>query len=266
MSESQTRRFIGRRLVYFSRHADESLWHGRWANRLAGGFYKSALEGRFKYLGALYERYLPRDGLIVEAGCGRAEITVALAQRGYAVEGVDYDAKTVEILKQQFPELNLRVADVTALPVPDAHYAAYISIGVIEHREAGPEPFLDEAIRVLRPGGIAIFTVPYINPIRRWKARRGDFDGSRPEGLPFYQYAFDECESRAYLEAAGFEVLETQPYGGFKGITDELRWAKPILKLLRSLPWVGARFQARLDHCRYGHMLALVARRPDGSC
>lgn len=262
MARKLERRVRGEKLVWYAQHADENFWDDRWQQRLSPTSYRGAREGRFQYLGDLYRKWLPKDGLIVEAGCGRADITVALRALGYQAEGVDYAQETVKRVGALFPDLPLRQADVTRLDVPDGHYAGYISIGVIEHREAGPEPFLDEAFRVLRRGGIAIFTVPYVNPIRAKRMRRGDFEGPVPADLPFYQFAFGEPELRTVLERAGFEVVDSQAYAGFRGITDEIRWIRRWVKLLRRLPWLGPRFARWLDHCRYGHMIALVGRRP----
>ncbi len=126
---------------------------------------------------------------------------MALRQRGWLVEGVDYSEDTVAALHELFPDLPIRIADVTQLDVPDGHYGGYISIGVVEHRREGPEPFLSEALRVLRSGGIAVITVPYLNSLRRLKARWGCYRGAS-HGLPFYQYAFSADEICEYLRSA----------------------------------------------------------------
>ena len=53
--------------------------------------------------------------------------------------------------------------DILDLKYPDAHFDAYISQGVIEHFEEGPQQALNEAWRVLKPDGLAFITVPYLN-------------------------------------------------------------------------------------------------------
>ncbi|HKY92799.1 MAG TPA: class I SAM-dependent methyltransferase [Nevskiaceae bacterium] len=261
MARETQRRFENGKLVYYAATADGEYWDGEWATRLSPKVYRLAEQGRHRYLQRLYDRYLPKDGLIVEAGCGRAQITLGLQRAGYRVEGVDFAPETLDRVRAMYPELTLRVADVTRMDVPDGHYAGYISIGVIEHRREGSGPFLDEAFRILRPGGIAIFTVPYLNPIRRRMARRGAFDGPAPT-LPFYQYAYDREGLERELAAAGFEVLDAQVYAGYQGVTDEWPWAKRWIKWLRKLPWAGKRFSRWLDHGPYGHMIAAVARKP----
>lgn len=262
MSKPQTvRRFEAGRLVYYSQVADETYWHEVWHERLTKSHYAAALRGELEYLDAVFTRWLPADEPVLEAGCGRGQIVLALQQRGWNIEGVDYSKETIDALRQLFPDLPVRVGDVTKLNVEDGHYAGYISIGVVEHRREGPEPFLEEAFRVLKPGGIAVITVPYLNPIRRLKAKWHRYEG-RPTDLPFYQYAFSETEFADYLRKAGFELVDRQPYGGYKGVIDEIRWARWILGPLKKLPFIGPPIRRRLAHGECGHMLALVARKP----
>ena len=143
---------------------------GNGSHVLERSSYEAALAGQFEYLGHIYEQWLPKDGPILEAGCGRGQIVLALRAREWDAEGIDYSEDTVAAVKQLFPDAPIRSGDVTHIDVADNHYAGYISIGVIEHRQAGPEPFLDEAYRVLRPGGIGVITVPYVHPIRAWES------------------------------------------------------------------------------------------------
>ncbi len=263
MNKQKTIRRLERgRLAYFSEPADEAYWHGRWQARLTREHYSRAMEGQLDYLEHVFERWLPPDEPILEAGCGRGQIVLAMRQRGWLIEGVDYSEDTIHALHQLFPDLPVRLGDVTCLDVPDGYYGGYVSIGVVEHRRDGPEPFLCEAFRVLRPGGIAVITVPYMNPIRRCKARIGCYRTSA-RGRPFYQYAFPAEEICRYLTGAGFEVVAQQPYGGYKGVIDELPPVRLVLGPLKKLPWVGPPLNRWLAHCRFGHMLAVVCRKPE---
>ena len=258
------RRFQSNRLVYYAQQADDAYWHAQWESRLKRSAYAAALEGKFEYLDHIFERWLPKDGPVLEAGCGRGQIVIAARVRGWDAQGIDYSEETVSAIRKLFPDLPIRSGDVTQLDVADGHYAGYISIGVIEHRQAGPEPFLDEAYRILRPGGVGVITVPYLNPIRAWKAQRGWY-GSRTPDLPFFQYAFTADEAAQYMRKAGFEVVDQQPYGGYKGIIDELAFVRPFLGAIKKAPITGPPTRRWLNHCRYGHMLALVVRKPTES-
>ena len=100
--------------------------------------------------------------------------------------------------------------------MPDGRYAGYVSLGVVEHRREGPEPFLREAFRILADGGTAIFSVPHFHLLRRVKARLGIF--SRPPGdREFYQFAYAGPELRRLLTSVGFEVVEEHHWNAVKG-------------------------------------------------
>jgi|GEM_PF-544127 len=114
-------------------------------------------------------KYLPKKGLILEAGCGLGQWVVYLSRLGYHMIGVEIVPDCVQMCKTHFPNVDIRVGDVRNLPFPDAYFDGYISIGVIEHMIEGPESILRELKRVIKPGGIAIITVPAYNYfLRAW--------------------------------------------------------------------------------------------------
>jgi len=135
----------GMRLVYFDQTATSGFWHELWHRSIT---LKSYEKSRTGYLGDFLKpflEYLPKEGKILEAGCGLAKIVIALRARGYNCEGVELAERTVKEAKALFPDVPVRYGDVTQLEVPNAYYRGYISLGGIKHREKGPEPFLKEA-------------------------------------------------------------------------------------------------------------------------
>ena len=86
---------------------------------------------------------------------GLGQDVLALRVRGYDAEGVDWGSETVQAVRELYPELPIRASDVTQMEVPDGYYKGYISLGVVEHRQEGPQPFLKEASRVLERDGVA---------------------------------------------------------------------------------------------------------------
>ncbi|MCU0512810.1 MAG: class I SAM-dependent methyltransferase [Anaerolineae bacterium] len=259
---AQQRLYEHGRLVYYRQAADADYWDTHWQHQNPADLYRGAYKG---YLDRPFEdtlmRYLPRDRLILEAGCGLAQLVLTLRVRGLAVEGVEWGRETVRAVNSYLPDVPVRVGDVTALDVPDGHYGGYISVGVTEHRQAGPAPFLQEAYRVLEPGGIACISVPYLHPLRRLKAALGLYGGP-PAGLPFYQYAFSRQEYHHLLREHGFEIVQTTPYDGFKGLRDEL----PALRSLLRWRFIGWRLQRWLQRSHRvhvcGHMMMIVCRKP----
>lgn len=257
------RRVEGGRLVYYKRTADSAYWDEHWDKLIRPEFYAGAIEGQLGRLEEVFTKYLPTDERILEAGCGPAYFVLALQKRGYHVEGVDWAKQTIEKVQHIFPDLPIRSGDVCALDVEDGFYGAYISLGVVEHRAAGPEPFLTEAFRVLRPGGVAILSVPWFNPLRRMKAWAGCFNGNDIQGMEFYQYAFSTGEMKNYIAAAGFKVVETRSSSNIKdGFEDEL----PFLYRLYRKGVPGRILKRVIRRSRFtgrffGHMRICVCRK-----
>src|SRR3989338_1947106 len=109
---------------------------------------------------ALYLRVLPKDEKILEGGCGLAPYLIKLRQMGYDVEGIDYNEGPVRKVLAYDARLPVKVGDVTAIPYPDSHFGGYLSLGVIEHFTEGPRRAIQEAYRVLKPGGVFVVAVP----------------------------------------------------------------------------------------------------------
>lgn len=260
------RRMEQGRLVYYRQQASADFWDEHWQNNQADAIYQLAQQGIVgtPNIQQVYERYLPTDAPIIEAGCGIGQVVMALRVCGFDIEGVDFAQATIEQVKARFPDLPVRVGDVMALDVPDGHYGGYISIGVIEHRRDGPQPFLDEAWRVLKPGGVALISVPYLHDVRQLKGRMGFYRG-QPDGLDFYQYAFSRREFAAFLTQAGFDIIAFECYDPVKGLGDEI----PYFKAMLQWPFIGKRLTYRI-HKRgwfsaYGHMIMAICRKPEAT-
>ena len=260
MSVKSARRVEGQRLVYYRSQANATFWDARWKQLFCRKIYARAERGHLGWLDPI-SHYLPKQGRILEAGCGLGQYVLALRVRGYDIEGADWASETVEAVRALYPDLPILKGDVTRLEVADGYYSAYISVGVVEHCLEGPEPFLQEAYRVLKPGGVALISVPYFHPLRRLKAGLGLYRG-RPDGLEFYQYAFTETEFISLLRAAGFEVIDQMLYDGFKGVKDEI----PLLRRMFKWRGIGWRLQRWLRSWEWaernlGHMILFVCRK-----
>ena len=248
------------RLAYYRAAADGAYWDRHWTDALRPETFREAEAGGLGRFEQLFTRWLPRRGRILEAGCGTGVYVAALRARGYDVEGVEWGEATVAAVNRIVPDLPVRVGDVTRLDEPDGAFAGYISIGVMEHREAGPQPFLRETFRILQPGGIALISVPHLHGLRRLKGKLGLYDRG-DGGLPFYQYVYATDVFAGFVQEAGFEIEAVQPYDGFKGIKDELPGSRGTLRLLKKSRWT----KPRLEGCRWGHMAMFVCRRPEVS-
>jgi SAM-dependent methyltransferase len=85
-----------------------------------------------------------------------------LALRGKRFTLCDIDERAVE-LARTLHGAAVETADVVSpgapLPYPSAAFDAVVSMDVIEH-VARPSPWIGEALRVLRPGGLLFLTTP----------------------------------------------------------------------------------------------------------
>jgi len=161
-------------------------------------------------------RYLPRDGLIVDAGCGVGKWPIYLRRHGYRVLGVDISHEACAIGRENDPGLGVAQADVRYTPLKTASVDAVVSLGVVEHDEHGPDAALREARRILKPTGILVLAVPYNNWWRKLVANRLMDYVTRKRiratmRLGFNEYRFDKRELRAALHRAGFEPQRAYP-------------------------------------------------------
>lgn len=255
------RRLVSGRLAWFCEAPDEAFWDRHWAQSIQRFSLGPTTPEQLGELASPLRRFLPRSGLVLEAGCGAGGYVAVLRNLGYKVEGVEWGHKTVEAIRLHNPGFPVRVGDVSRLDVPNGHYAGYLSLGVVEHREEGPEPFLREAYRVLALHGVALISVPWFHLLRRVKAYLGCYRGD-PTGLGFYQYAFRTWDFEACLKAAGFTVVERFPYDGRKGVKDEIELVRQAL----AWPRIGWRLNRWLSTSawvrkRFGHMMLFVCRK-----
>lgn len=179
-------------------------------------------------------KYLPRNGIHLEAGFGLGRYIFYLSDLGFNIVGIDVSKKGLQRCKSWAEENRynpniFKYGDVRDIPYPDNYFASYLSFGVIEHFEEGPYKALSEAYRVLRPGGIAIISIPniyaYNIPIEKMGTKLKTIT-RRSQDKGFYQYEFSVNELSSFIQKAGFQILERQ--------YECLKW--PVYSILTSFP------------------------------
>ena len=177
-----------------------------------------------------YEDYLPKNERILEAGCGLGHKVLFSREIGYRMVGAVFVLSALDGLKRYELETHLASCDIHACPFPDNTFGAYLSYGVVEHFPHGCQDAVQEAFRVLKPGGIMVILVPARNLLSRFihdpdnllqKLRRLSWirkiAGKPPyqasEESELYMKLHGRREMREILRKAGFEILLEKPVG-----------------------------------------------------
>ena len=109
-------------------------------------------------LTSLIASHIQPGSKLLDVGCGNGSIYGQCLPRGYDYLGVDLsenavaEARTAGINAQ-------KIDDATRLPFPDESFDAALCLEVLEHLFQ-PQLAAAEILRVLRPGGVFISTVP----------------------------------------------------------------------------------------------------------
>ena len=144
----------------------------------------------------------PAPGRVLNAGCGAGSFTLKLLDRGYHVTSIDASPLFVEHLRARLPATSMvEVGDLHELRFADDSFDAVACGEVLEHLD-DDDAAVREFARVLRPGGVAIASVP-ANPWRydwcdHWAGHRRRYT---VEGL------------RERFVAAGFAHTDVVSYG-----------------------------------------------------
>jgi ubiquinone/menaquinone biosynthesis C-methylase UbiE len=173
------------------------------------------------------ERYFPKDGRILELGCGGGRVALGMLQAGYReVTATDFSPIMVSLARAVLADHDeaweKRVAqqDATALTYADGSFdhAIFAFNGLMclpsrEHRLAA----LRSLHRVLKPGGIFLFTASDREKganAAYWakEARPADvIPGDRwheSDTSPVFIHSSTEAETREELAETGFTVVE----------------------------------------------------------
>jgi 2-polyprenyl-3-methyl-5-hydroxy-6-metoxy-1,4-benzoquinol methylase len=121
------------------------------------------IKGRFRvYLPLLTEAKLGSDAMpILDVGCGRGEWLELLQEEGLRAQGIDVN----RVLVGECRDRGLAVTEGEAIAflatLPPQSLGAISGFHVIEHLSLDALiRLLDETVRVLKPGGMAVFETP----------------------------------------------------------------------------------------------------------
>jgi 2-polyprenyl-3-methyl-5-hydroxy-6-metoxy-1,4-benzoquinol methylase len=97
----------------------------------------------------------------VDLGCGRGEWMELLTEAGIPAKGVDQNRELVSACRERgFDAVESEISDFLQT-IPDESCSVVTAFHVVEHLPFGNVvELLDHAVRMLKPGGIAIFETP----------------------------------------------------------------------------------------------------------
>jgi SAM-dependent methyltransferase len=137
---------MGLATAYYAMTDESDERRDRFLRHIAGGLAR----------GEALAAQLPREGRILEVGCGTGGLLVAAARVGIAVVGVDVASRWLVAARRRLADHGLSAPLLAAsgdrLPWPDGHFDTIVADSVLEHLD-DPIRALREWSRVLRPGG-----------------------------------------------------------------------------------------------------------------
>jgi 2-polyprenyl-3-methyl-5-hydroxy-6-metoxy-1,4-benzoquinol methylase len=234
--------------------------------------YDAEAEPRYAFARALLERMRPPPADVVELGAAPGHQSTALARAGYRVTALDLGAASDAWGGQSEGTMaaELAASGVTSLmwdleaspyPLEDSSFDIVLLTEVLEHLRDYPATALEEAHRLLRPGGLLLLTTPNAAQVLNRLRLLAGHSVYTPlhdwlHGLPHARHAreYTAAELTALVRHAGLELVQLQSRHFFIGVGRRrggvARAIKHAIDLLgRARPSLGP-------------TLVVVARRP----
>jgi SAM-dependent methyltransferase len=202
----------------YSEHSDESA-----ATRSLGYVER--------HLAALLKRRRPQGGRIVEVGCGYGNFLAQIKEQPWRITALEVSQTALEYARARIPnaefhQTTLEDADI----LPESHDCVAM-IAVLEHVK-NPRAAIAKVSGWLRPGGLLVIQVPYVNAFIRLK-----------RFLPFLPIAFEAPRHLfdfspktlpAYLNEAGYRDIRVEiarPYSSPTPLGAYMIWGVKLIGL-----------------------------------
>lgn len=148
-------------------------------------------------------RLLPRNGRVLDIGCGNGEFLMRMKQRGFKVEGTEWSPQSAARIPKD-AGIPVHVGDLLSLDLRPGSYDLISIWHVLEHVRQ-PDSTLRRVAELLKPGGTLIIAVP--NADSRQARRFG------PHWLhhdpPRHLFGFGPDSLTQLLKKSSFDVLGT---------------------------------------------------------
>jgi SAM-dependent methyltransferase len=129
----------------------------------SGGGFLTRLKGLGGDRGPYIRAVVPDSaGRVLDIGCSYGWTLGALTGKANTLVGIDMDTNALAQARISYPDIQFIHQTATTLPFPDQSFDVVILSEVIEHvGDENKQQVIDEAHRVLKEGGLFIFTAPY---------------------------------------------------------------------------------------------------------
>lgn len=166
---------------FLDRHSSMEDWRNRYFSGVTWTLWRAAVPMMAQGC----------QGLVLDAGAGRSGWRSVIRRTAGEYESLDLAPRGGTT-----PDW---IGDLTAMPhVPAYRFDSVVCHQVLEHVK-DPMAAVAEIARVLKPGGLAVISIPHL---------------SRRHELPHDYYRFTPEGLRHVLESAGFVVKDMKSYGG----------------------------------------------------
>lgn len=199
-----------------------------------------------KLIHYLFNAFNIKEGMkLLEPGCGRGEHLRLFKNLGLDVYGLDLSPEAPLFAK----DLNIKVCDLEKdkLPYPDNYFDVIYSKSFLEHLR-DPSKFLNEAYRVLKPGGLLLSMVP------DWESQYKKFYDDYTHVSPFTTISLKNIQL-----VAGFSSVEVYKFRQLPVV-----WKYPILNTLCAIVSPFILIRTKIPLLRWSRELMLVgsAKKP----
>jgi SAM-dependent methyltransferase len=242
---------------------DSPAFDNRVSDSFEAGFMNLTLEDQIRdceghLLTSLYLENFTHHQPLLEAGCGSGQWMHFFKRHGIQSTGIDW-SEALRARSLSFdPSVAFDNGDMRDLPYPDESFGSVVAMGSPEHVLEGPAKVFQEFLRVMRPGGVAVVTVPHFfflralvmrllgeparrlkrNPLLRKMLGKPPLGGGNPRPHAevfadryrddihlavdfdgyFYEYFFTQNQIREELVKAGFVVEQCFAFNGASGL------------------------------------------------
>ena len=203
-------------------------------------------EASFSNILAVINQYVPKNGSLLEFGCGTGNLANLVAKNEYNVFGVDISEKFIAYAQETYgvedQSLKFQVVGFGPLPFDDNRFDCIYTCAVLEHCYE-VDKIVQDLHRLLKPGGFLIIATPNIlSPFTRFSFLIKRLTGERKRfhlyGSPtFFFKSIWYCATKALSSKADLMYV-TPNYESFSESDEDVTFLSnhfDYLKILKPL-------------------------------